>query len=235
MYAQNQEIFDKNIVVKNIPSSATTPERTAISLQSLGYNDKIHAWDITTATFAGFHGVSSNAFEVWEYPSLLYPNSNCCMKRFSIESARDRSHTPVIIGYTGNLFVGYHTTPTTTNELTVNGNVGIGTTDTEGSKLAVNGTIRAKEIKVETGWADFVFEEDYELPSLEEVSNHIKEKKHLPGIPSAKEVKENGVNLGEMNVMLLQKIEELTLYVIKQQNIIEKLDRKILEIENTRK
>ena len=68
------------------------------------------------------------------------------------------------------------------------GNVGIGITNPGTYKLAVKGKIRAEEIKVETGWADYVFKEDYNLPSLEEVAQHIKEKGHLPNIPSAKEV-----------------------------------------------
>ncbi|WP_422858987.1 hypothetical protein ACOKFD_16885 [Flagellimonas sp. S174] len=97
----------------------------------------------------------------------------------------------------------------------VTGNIGIGTNNISTNwKLAVKGKIRAEEIKVETGWADYVFKEDYELPSLEEVENHIKEKGHLINIPSAAEVKENGIQLGEMNKLLLEKIEELTLYVI---------------------
>ncbi len=104
------------------------------------------------------------------------------------------------------------------------GNVGIGTTDPGNYKLAVNGTIRAKEIKVETGWADFVFEEDYLLRSLNEVEQYIKEHKHLPDVPSAKEVEENGVQLGEISSKLLQKIEELTLYVIAQDKRIETLE-----------
>lgn len=104
-----------------------------------------------------------------------------------------------------------------------NGNVGIGTTDPGAWKLAVNGKIRAKEVKVETGWADFVFEEKYELPSLTEVEDHIKEKGHLKDIPSAEEVAENGIFLGEMDAKLLQKIEELTLYTIDQQKEIETL------------
>ncbi|GMN06256.1 hypothetical protein MTsPCn5_16450 [Croceitalea sp. MTPC5] len=97
------------------------------------------------------------------------------------------------------------------------GNLGIGTTNPGSYKLAVNGNIRAKEVKVETGWADYVFKEDYPLPSLKEVEKHIKEKGHLINIPSAKEVQENGIHLGEMNKLLLEKIEELTLYTIQQQ------------------
>lgn len=102
-----------------------------------------------------------------------------------------------------------------------NGNLGIGTTDPGNYKLAVKGKIRAEEIKVETGWADYVFQEGYDLPSLEEVEQHIKEKGHLINIPSAKEVEENGVELGEMNKLLLEKMEELTLYTLQQQKELE--------------
>jgi hypothetical protein len=103
------------------------------------------------------------------------------------------------------------------------GNVGIGTTNPGIWKLAVNGNIRAKEIKVETGWSDFVFENGYKLPTLKDVEKHIKEKGHLKDIPSAKEVEKNGIFLGEMDSKLLQKIEELTLYTIQQQKEIENL------------
>ena len=95
-------------------------------------------------------------------------------------------------------------------------NVGIGTNNPDGWKLAVNGNIRAKEIKVETNWSDFVFYSNYNLPTLQEVEKHIKEKGHLKDIPSAKEVEEHGVFLGDMDSKLLQKIEELTLYTIQQ-------------------
>src|SRR5690606_7637263 len=97
-----------------------------------------------------------------------------------------------------------------------------------GYLLSVDGKVKAKEIKVETsGWSDFVFEKDYDLPTLEEVEKHIQEKGHLKDIPSAKEVEENGINLGEMDSKLLQKIEELTLFVIEQQKMI-----KTLKVEN---
>jgi len=115
-----------------------------------------------------------------------------------------------------------------TNKLTrmviaSNGNIGIGTS-TPNVKLAVNGNIRAHEIKVETAnWPDYVFAKSYQLPTLQETEKHIKEKGHLPGIPSAEEVKVNGIDLGEMNAKLLKKIEELTLHLIEIKKEVEVL------------
>lgn len=93
-------------------------------------------------------------------------------------------------------------------------------------RLSVNGAIRAHRVKVYTTWADFVFEKEYKLPTLEEVEGHIKEKGHLKDIPSAKEVEENGIELGEMNKRLLQKVEELTLYVIELNKEVKQLKAK---------
>ena len=105
------------------------------------------------------------------------------------------------------------------NELIVTtngGNVGIGEASPD-HKLSVNGTVGAKEVKVtSSGWSDFVFGPDYDLKSLDQVEDFIRENGHLPDIPSAEEVEENGISLGEMDARLLQKIEELTLYVIEQ-------------------
>ncbi|CAH0312925.1 hypothetical protein SRABI27_04864 [Pedobacter sp. Bi27] len=108
------------------------------------------------------------------------------------------------------------------------GNVGIGTISPR-ERLSVNGNIRAKEIKVEaTNWPDFVFKEEYKLPSLKEVEKYIKANKHLPEIPSAAEIEKDGVQLGEMNRLLLKKIEELTLHVIN-------LDKKMTALEEENK
>lgn len=112
------------------------------------------------------------------------------------------------------------------------GNIGIGTINPGSWKLAVNGKIRAKEIKVETGWSDFVFYDDYKLPSLLDVENHIKEKGHLKDIPSAKQVAKDGIFLGEMDSKLLQKIEELTLYTIQQEKKIKKLEEENKELKS---
>lgn len=96
---------------------------------------------------------------------------------------------------------------------------------------ALQGKFEAKEIKVTlTPTADFVFENDYNLPKLEDVEKHIKEKKHLPEIASAKEMEKEGVNVGEFQIKLLQKIEELTLYTIEQDKQLKKQAEEIKEL-----
>ncbi|SKA48406.1 hypothetical protein SAMN04488128_11213 [Chitinophaga eiseniae] len=101
------------------------------------------------------------------------------------------------------------------------GNVGIGTANPQ-SLLAVNGTITATRVRVtQTGWADFVFQPAYQLPSLAEVETFIKHNKHLADIPSEAEVKANGLDMGDMQAKLLQKIEELTLYMIELNKKVE--------------
>ncbi|WP_369014642.1 hypothetical protein [Flavobacterium anhuiense] len=113
-----------------------------------------------------------------------------------------------------------------------NGNVGIGTINPT-NKLDVNGTIHSKEVKVDlNGWSDFVFKKEYNLPTLEEVEKHITEKGHLENIPSEEEVLKNGINLGEMNAKLLQKIEELTLYSIQQNKKIEEQSKEIESLKS---
>ncbi|MBO6027508.1 MAG: hypothetical protein J6P73_09725 [Bacteroidales bacterium] len=106
------------------------------------------------------------------------------------------------------------------------GNVGIGTNNPQ-AKLAVNGEILAKSVRVNTGstyWPDYVFGDDYNLMSLKELEQYVNTHKHLPNVPSAKEVEEKSdVDLGAMNAILLEKVEELTRYVIDLQHQIDEL------------
>jgi hypothetical protein len=112
------------------------------------------------------------------------------------------------------------------------GSVGIGTSSTGSHKLAVEGSIGAREIEVEaTGWSDFVFDDEYDLKSLMEVEEFINNNNHLPDIPSEKEVLEKGINLGEVDAKLLQKIEELTLYLIEQNKMIIKQQKEIEDLK----
>jgi len=137
------------------------------------------------------------------------------------------------------------------------GNIGVGTTtplaklDVDGSFKAqsatltgalsaqsakIAGRVCAKEVIVSLSgspcWPDFVFDKEYKLPTLSEVEQFITENKHLPDVPSAAEVEANGVNIGEMNAVLIRKVEELTLYIIEQEKLMKKLEKQLSEIEN---
>lgn len=119
------------------------------------------------------------------------------------------------------------------------GDVGIGTATTKtGYKLSVAGNIACEEVLVEnsTNWPDYVFDEGYELMSLEQLEESIETNNHLPGMPSATEVEEKGFSLGEMQKVFLEKLEELTLYTIEQGKQINAQQKKIeaLEQENNK-
>jgi hypothetical protein len=135
--------------------------------------------------------------------------------------------------------IGFYTNETITNafasdrpslpvmKITGSGNVGIGTSVPD-AKLAVKGTIHTQEVLVDLSGAvapDYVFEKDYDLLSLSELEAYINQNKHLPEVPSAKEMEMKGLNLKEMNLLLLKKVEELTLYLVEQNRRINKLEK----------
>jgi hypothetical protein len=111
-----------------------------------------------------------------------------------------------------------------------NGNVGIGTKSPD-QKLTVNGAIHSTSVLVDTNVppADYVFKKDYQLPTLSEIKAYTDKNHHLPGIPAAAEIEKNGINVGEMNMALLKKVEELTLYLIEK----DKTDKKEQHIKKS--
>lgn len=128
--------------------------------------------------------------------------------------------------------------PTTGKHLTVNllnGGVGIGTNDVNDPnyRLFVETGIRTRKVKVDqTSWPDYVFDSSYRLPALCEVQAFIEQHKHLPDVPSAKEVKENGLDVGENQALLLKKIEEQMLYILELDKEIQSLRQEINQLKN---
>jgi len=183
---------------------------------------KIEGYDYGWVTFADY---SSTDYVGYNF-SVRIPVSGTYRKlRFTFYNAENNGnlglselffiHPEATFPYAGLLSAAATNWKDSGSNLTYSlGNVGIGVSSPQ-NKLDVNGTIHSKEVKVDmNGWSDFVFKKDYKLPTIDEVDKHINENGHLENIPSEEEVLKNGINLGEMNAKLLQKIEELTLYII---------------------
>ena len=149
---------------------------------------------------------------------------------------RTNNITRMVIHVNGNVGIG---SATPQHELEVNGDVGARTliTDSVRSQIIVADTLLAKKIRVfsTAGGADYVFDSDYKLRSLDEVGTYIKTNKHLPEIPSADEMQRNGVEIDDFQIRLLQKIEELTLYLIEQQQTIDALKTELWNLKNNKK
>jgi hypothetical protein len=118
--------------------------------------------------------------------------------------------------------------------ITTTGNVGIGTTNPTHT-LSVNGTIQAKEIRVETGWADYVFASDFTLRPLTEVETYISQHKHLPDVTSAADIQQNGLQVGKQMTEMMQKVEELTLYLIDLKKENDVLKTRVVNLEQSLK
>lgn len=180
----------------------------------------------------GLGGGAANPSSNWDDGFLRLSaggGSNAWTKSFIDLSgfiSTSASNDPAVMDRSMNITMG--TNGVERLRITTEGNIGIGTKKTGGHKLAVEGTIGARKLIVsQSTWADFVFHPSYALPALQEVETFIKEHQHLPGIPSEAVIKAEGLDVGDMNKKLLQKVEELTLYMIDMQK-----RQALLETEN---
>ncbi len=196
--------------------------RAAIRNDSSGASAQASLMLLSNST-AGFDIISWGSGASGDFAA--FPKANSVFLRTHSGSPADR----MVIGTGSNAPIHFITGDSHQVTIAGDGNVGIGTSN-PANKLEVNGRVRAEEIIVETGWADFVFDDAYELPSLQEVKAHIAQEGHLPGIPSEAEVLEEGVSLGETQRLLLQKIEELTLYLIEQDSVIKEQQSQITQL-----
>ncbi|WP_295222903.1 hypothetical protein [uncultured Chryseobacterium sp.] len=204
-------------------------------------NSKLQVQGDISSTGGGILNIAFNAFDQTNGASNY---GMSLLGTYPIGSSGSTGPGVSLSGYFG---LSLNTVSTERVRIDDSGNVGIGTStpqyrlDVNGKSsfadnMRVNAKIEAKEIKVTlTPTADFVFENDYNLPRLEDVEKHIKEKKHLPEIASAKEMEKEGVNVGEFQIKLLQKIEELTLYTIEQNKLIKEQQKRIEALENQNK
>ncbi|NHA06444.1 hypothetical protein G7092_21725 [Mucilaginibacter sp. HC2] len=111
--------------------------------------------------------------------------------------------------------------------------IGLSTGNTGNNKLAVGGGIIAEAVtvKLQSAWPDYVFKKDYQLPSLQEVKTYIDQNQHLPEVPSEQQISKDGLNLGEMNKLLMKKVEELTLYMIEMKSENEEIKKELKKLK----
>ena len=208
-----------------------------------------------------FNGNFNTALGLEAIRNIYRGNYNTILGAKSFRSFHSGSNNIVIgynnissydlVNVNNNIYIGNNISPINSqpnNELNIgnwifgdNGKISIGgranftCADCTDYSLFVKNGIKAEKVKVDiasaNGWADYVFKNDYQLKTLEEVEKHINEKGHLPNVPSAQEVAKNGINVAEMDAKLLEKIEELTLYSIEQNKKIKELNEKILKLE----
>ncbi|RYY68859.1 MAG: hypothetical protein EOO13_11145 [Chitinophagaceae bacterium] len=148
-----------------------------------------------------------------EYANAFILENSTGTVQFNAFLGGPNNGNTVSLGTPGNMPIAMYTNSANRFFISGNGNIGIGT-DNPTYKLSVNGNVRSKEVVVEAGWADYVFDKNYELRPLDNVEKFIQENNHLPGIPSAKEIQQHGLHVGELQTKMMEKIEELTLYII---------------------
>lgn len=225
LFAQQDQL---NFTHQNIDFSA--PPRSTINSMSMklwdNYNNGGPTSYGTVMEFYGLYGHQTGQFYFagWDNSKIRYREAFYAQSTWSdwmtlLDSKNNVESTGrLMITGQGNHYIN-------------GGNVGIGITN-PGEKLSVNGNIRAKEVKVEaSNWPDYVFEEGYKVETLKGLESYIKTNKHLPDMPSAKEVETNGIAVSEMLKLQQKKIEELTLYLIEKDKKIDALIKRMEVLE----
>jgi len=210
-----------NAQILNVPDGqigSTGNLSIGVGISQPNPNSKIHIYHRQP-------DVSANSFGTLNFQ--LEPNGHHGNQRSRVITTQDRAFIDLKKedGGFGSWIFGSHFN-SVKDILAINGRT---------SQVTVDGKIRSEEVKVEIiNGPDYAFEPDYKLRTLKEIKKYISENKHLPEIPSAKEMETNGVDLGDMNMRLLKKIEELTLYQIELLERLEKLEvekNRIIELE----
>lgn len=214
---------------------------TSAGRMGLGTNDpssKLHIYEVAQGGDAAITLQNRSTWDPNGTASLLFTHAVDNFAGGKITSIREGDYVTGTAN-TANSSLAFHTSKNASNiehmRINSDGQVGIGTANVPiGYALAVAGKMISEEITVdlEGDWPDFVFEENYDLPSLQEVEIQINENGHLQNIPSAKTVKEHGIDLGAMDAKLLRKIEELMLYTIEQQKEIEVLKKELRDLKD---
>lgn len=160
--------------------------------------------------------------------ALTIQNPSASVKFQAFVGGPNNGNT-ISLGTPGAMPMALYTNSANRMFITANGNIGIGTDNPDAAYLlSVNGKIKAREIRVTTAnWADYVFAKDYKLMPLKEVEAFINTNKHLPNISAASEIEKNGLDISAMQSKMMEKIEELTLYLIEANKKIENLERKL--------
>lgn len=234
--ANNASFFSGSNIT--LTATASDPDGTVTKVEFYQGTEKIGESVSSPYTFA-WNNVQAGSYTL---TARAYDNSNADSisvaknitvnptTRWSLLGNAGTSPATSFLGTTDSVRLVFRANSIEHMTILPNGFVGIGTDSMPDptARLGVNGPIFATKLKItQSGWADYVFNKDYKLPTLLEVEAHIKKHRHLPGVPSASEVIGRQVDVGDMQEILLKKIEELTLYVIEQQKQIEELHEKL--------
>jgi hypothetical protein len=234
-FTVNDRLFFRKIATADLSATNTTwyelaTRGTNSFVGNQNINGKLDVKDITVW--------NSNSGNPEEHGQINFENANHGIRRIgNVVDIFTSGGAESAITFTPRSFnpsTGLYSIMNVAMKISNDGNVGIGTTNPT-SKLTVAGNINSREVKVTVdAGADFVFENNYNLPSLDAVEKFIKENKHLPEIASADEMKKDGIYLSEMNIKLLQKIEELTLYMIEMKKENERQNEEIKNFKSNK-